>query len=197
MLELGFIEVGQHRIYAIYALQQPPAGVGDKVRARAGGAHLVLLFPALPSNSWELPSITLESALPSRRGLIRQAVYACGLDGSVSAIHTAPDGARLVVDTQICKVWIDGVEIGGLPPDSHAFQFVELLARHSHVSADDVVAKISPGRQDGTTAARQAKRHAKQVIAQAMTAAGSVFDEDPFPSAGNGSYRCVLPAYVR
>jgi hypothetical protein len=44
--------------------------------------------------------------------------------------------------------------IGGLPTDSHAFQLIELLARRSPASAEDVVAKIAPGRSDGTTAAR-------------------------------------------
>ena len=65
------------------------------------------------------------------------------------------------------------------------------------MSADDVVAKISPGRQDDTTAARQAKSQAKQIIAAAMAGAGRTFDEDPFPSAGKKLYRCAVPAFVR
>jgi hypothetical protein len=43
LLELGFIDVGGHLIYAIYALQQPPPGIGDKLRAHAEGAHPVLV----------------------------------------------------------------------------------------------------------------------------------------------------------
>jgi hypothetical protein len=199
LLELGFIEVGENRIYAVYTLLQPPAGVGDRVRARTGGAHPVLLIPSSQSEGSELANVRLESALPTRSGLIRDAIYACGLTASVPAIHIAPDGARLVVDTLLGKVWLDSVEIGCLPPGSQPFQMIELLARSSPVcvSADDIVARISPGRQDGNTAARQAKGAAKRIIAQAMTAAGRTFDEDPFPSAGGGFYRCVLPAYVR
>jgi hypothetical protein len=197
LLELGFIEVGDYRIYVVYTLSHPAAGVGDRIRARSGGAQLVLLFPSSQAGCSELASVMLESALPTRRGLIRDSIHACGLADSVPAIHIAPDGARLVVDTQLGKVWVDGVEIGGLPTDSHAFQLIELLARRSSVSADDIVAQISPGRQDGTTAARQAKTHVRQMIAAAMTAAGSTFDEDPFPCAGRGLYRCALPPYVR
>lgn len=197
LLELGLIEVGDYRLYLVYALQQPLPGVGDKIRARASGAHAVILLPSPHTDSCELASVVVESALPMRRSLIRQAVYKCGLDASVPAIHIAPAEARLVVDTQIGKVWVDGVEIGGLPTDSHAFQLIELLARQSPVSADDVVAKISPGRQDDTTAARQAKSQAKQIITAAMAAAGRTFDEDPFPSAGRKLYRCVFPAFVR
>lgn len=197
LLELGFIGVADYRVYVVYALQKPLPGIGDKVRARASGAHPVILFPAPQADSCELASVMLESALPTSRWLIRQAVYACGLDGSVPAVHVAPDGARLVVDTRIGKVWVDGVEIGGLPTDSHAFQLIELLARRSPMSAEDVVAKISPGRQDGTTAARQAKSNAKQMIVEAMAAAGRTFDEDPFPSAGRGLYRCAFPSFVR
>lgn len=197
LLELGLIGVGDHRIYLTYALQQPLSGVGDKVRARASGAHVVLLFPSPQPDSCELARVVLESALPEPRSLIRQAIYACGLDSSVAAIQIAPDGARLIVDTQIGKVWIDGVEIRGIPTDSHAFQFIELLARRSPVSADEIVDKISPGRQDDTTAARQAKSQAKQMIAESMAAAGRSLDEDPFPSAGRRLYRCALLAYVR
>lgn len=113
------------------------------------------------------------------------------------ALHTAPDGARLVVDTRLGKVWVDGVEIGGLPPESHAFQFIELLARRSPLSSEEVVAKISPGRQDGTTAARQAKSNAKQMITESMAAIGRSFEEDPFPPAGTGRYRCALLPFVR
>lgn len=197
LLELGFIGVGDHRLYLAYALQQPQPGIGDKIRASAASAHAVILIPSPHTNGFELASVVVESALPTRHSLIRQAIYKCGLDGCVPATHIAPEEARLVIDTQIGKVWVDGVEIGSLPRDSHAFQFIELLARKSPVSADDVVAKISPGRQDDTTAARQAKSQAKQIIATAMAALGRTLDEDPFPSAGRKLYRCAFPAFLR
>jgi hypothetical protein len=44
--------------------------------------------------------------------------------------------------------------------------------------------------------ARQAKNQVKKVIAAAMSGAGRNFDEDPFPPAGQGCYRCAFPAYV-
>jgi hypothetical protein len=196
LLELGVVAVGDHRFYLFYALQQPQPGIGDKIRARAAGAHPVILLPSPHADGCELASVAIDSALPSRRSLIRQAVYKCGLDGCMPAIHIAPEEARLVVDTKIGKVWVDGVEIAGLQTDSHAFQLIELLARKSRVSADEVIAKISPGRQDDTTAARQAKSQAKQAIAAAMAAAGRSFEEDPFPPAGKKSYRCALPPFV-
>jgi hypothetical protein len=45
LLELGSIEVGAYSIYVVYALQQPLPGAGNKIRAHAGGAHPVILFP--------------------------------------------------------------------------------------------------------------------------------------------------------
>lgn len=198
LLELGFIDVGGHRIYVVYALQQPRPGVGGTLRAQANGAHPVLLFPSSQAVGAELAHVTLESALPTRQGLIRQAIYACGLDGSVPAIHTAPNGVRLVVDIQIGKVWVDGVEIRGLLPDSQAFRLIALMAGSSApVPRDEIVKAISPGRQDEDTVARQAKSRARELIVEAMASVGRSFDEDPFPCAGRGFYRCVLPAYVR
>jgi hypothetical protein len=198
LLELGFFEVGVHQIYAVYALRQPRPGIGDLLRARADGAPQVLLIPSPECDGIELAHVRLESALPTKRGFIRQAVCACALDGSVPAPYTAPDEARLIVDTQAGKVWVDGIEIAGLPPDSHAFKFIELLARHSSMSAIDIVARISPGRQDDTTAARQAKRRAKELIINAIVESGwRNFDEDLFPSSGAGLYRCTALAHVR
>jgi hypothetical protein len=200
MLELGFVEVGGHRIYAVYALQQPRPGVGNQLRARAGSAYPVLLFPSPEGDGAELAHVTLESALPTKQELIRQAVCACALDGSVPALYTAPDGARLVVDTRLGKVWIDGVEIQGLLSDSQPYKFLVLMARSSApVSRDQIVNSISPGRQkqDEDTAARQAKSRARELITESMAAADRSFDEDPFPAAGRGFYRCVFLSHVR
>lgn len=197
LLDLGVVRVGDHRLYLFYALQQPQPGIGDKIRARAAGAHPVILIPSPYSDDCELATVVIESALPMRGSLIPQAVYKCGMDGCVPAIHIAPEEARLVVDTRIGKIWVDGVEIAGLQVDSHAFQFIEMLAKKSPVSAEEVVAKISPGRQDDTTAARQANTQAKKAIVAALAAVGRTFNEIPFPGTGKKSYRCVLPSFVR
>jgi hypothetical protein len=198
LLDLGFLEVGGHRIYAVYALRQPRHGIGDALRARADGAHPVLLFPSPEGDGAEMAHVTLESALPTKQDLIRQAVCACALDGSVPALYTAPDGARLVVDTRLGKVWVDGVEIKGLSSDSQPYKFLVLMANSSTpVSRDEIVNEISPGRQDEDTVARQAKSRARELIIEAMAVVGRSFDEDPFPCAGRGFYRCALPPYVR
>jgi hypothetical protein len=117
---------------------------------------------------------------------------------TVPVIHAAPEGARLVVDTKFNKIWIDSVEILGLQPDSHSFRFIVALARSPlRVSSNDISEMLSPGRQDGNTPARQAKNQARKIIIAAMAASNRSFDEDPFPSAGPGHYRCALPSYVR
>jgi hypothetical protein len=198
LLELGSFGVGDCRIYAVYALRQPSAGFGATIQAHANGAHPVLLIPSSQTDSSELAKVVLESAMPIRHRLIREAIKACGLANLIPAIHSAPEGARLVVDTRIGKVWVDDVEIRDLVPDSQPFRLIELMARRSTpVSLDEIVKEISPGRQDDDTVARQAKSSAKKLISKAMAAVGRDFDEDPFPSAGRGFYRCVLPAYVR
>jgi hypothetical protein len=197
-LDLGFVQIGSHSLHAVYALRQPALGIGVQVRAQSGGAHSVLLIPACETYNSELATVILESALPTERELTRSAINACGLSDTVPAIHAAPDGARLVVDTKFNKIWIDNIEILGLQPDSHPFRFIEVMARNpTRVSSDDMSAKLSPGRQDGTTSARQAKSQVKKIITAAMAASGRSFKEDPFPSAGPGHYRCALPSYIR
>jgi hypothetical protein len=197
---LGFVEIGDYRIYAVYALLQPKQGIGDLLRARANGAHLVLLFPSPEGDGAELAHVTLESALPTKQEFIRKAVCACALDGSVPALYTAPDGARLIVDTRIGTVWVDGVEIRGLSSDSQPYKFLVLMANSSTpVSRDEIVNAISPGRQkqDEDTAARQAKSRARELIVEAMATVGRFFDGDPFPAAGRGLYRCTFLSHLR
>lgn len=197
LLHLGIVDVSGQRIYLAYVLRQPGADIGDRLRARADGAHPVLLVPPSQSAPSDLAKVILESPIPELHQVIRNAIQVCGF-ANVTAIHSAPDGARLVVDTICKKVWIDGVEIGGLQADSHAFKLIELMARASMpVSHDEITANLSAGRQDENTVARQAKTAARKTIREAMTAAGRTFDDDPFPSAGTGFYRCTLPAYVR
>jgi hypothetical protein len=140
----------------------------------------------------------LDATLPTRAQILRDAINACGLANAVPAIHVAPEGARLVVDRQFKKIWVDGVEIEGLTPDSQAFRFIEKLALiPALVSSDELSNDLSPGRLDGDTTARQAKSKANKLIREAMKKAGRDFNEDIFPNAGTGCYRCAVIPYVQ
>src|SRR5207247_2012077 len=114
---------------AVYALRLPAAGIGGSIRARANAAHAVMLNPTAQTGSSELPEAKLVSAIPTRKEAVRSAVNACGLANLVPALNVAQEGARLIVDTHFKQVWIDGVEIKGLTPDSHPFRFIEIMAR--------------------------------------------------------------------
>jgi hypothetical protein len=196
-LDLGFLEVGVHKIHVVYALRPPATGVGDRMRAHSSGALSVLLIPACETYKSELASVPLDFALPTKKDVIRGAITACSLDESTPAIYCCPDDARLVVDTRLKKIWIDQVEITGLQPDLQPFRFVEAMARsQGPVSSEQLSSTLSPGRLDGSTPARQAKNQVKKIITEAMSGVGRSFDEDPFPSAGQGSYRCAFPTYV-
>ncbi|MGC4052854.1 MAG: hypothetical protein QM757_26300 [Paludibaculum sp.] len=198
LLDLGQIDIGGERLHVMYALRQPSTGVGDRVRARAGGAHPVLLIPSSQTNASELAKVILGSVYPSRTEVVRGAIHACGLADRVPAIHIAPDDARLVVDTHCKKVWVDGVEITGLAPGSHPFRFVELMARATApLDSQELSAQLSSSRGDEDVTTRQAKSKARQLIRESMSAAGRSLNEDPFPPAGIGSYRCALPAFVK
>jgi hypothetical protein len=198
LLHLGVVELCGQRIYFTYAIRQPAAGIGDRTRSHAEGAHPVMLIPPSQTDACELARVNLETTLPTRNQVIRGAIQACGLETNMLAIHSAPDGARLVVDTRFKKVWLDGVEISGLQADSHPFKLIEMMARASGpLSHGEVCTKLSAGRQDDTTTARQAKLAAKKIITKAMAEAGRPFVEDPFPTAGHGFYRCALPAYIQ
>jgi hypothetical protein len=56
--------------------------------------------------------------------------------------------------------------------------------------------ELSGARKDGDTTARQAKTAAKKHISAAMAKAGRTLDDDPFPNAQTGYYRCALLSYV-
>ncbi|MDP8983020.1 MAG: hypothetical protein M3O35_20785 [Acidobacteriota bacterium] len=197
VLHLGFVEVGEQRLYAAYALRPPGPGIGERIRGQADGAPSFVLFPPSGSDASELSKVLLDSVLPKRNQVVREAIKACGLANSMAAIDCAPDGARLVVDTRLQKVWVDGLEINNLPAESHPFRFIELMARScGPMSLNEISAKLSSGRQDGNTTARQAKGNAKRIISEALLADGRELDGDPFPSAGGGFYRCALPSHV-
>jgi hypothetical protein len=197
LLDLGTVDLGGQRLHISYALRQPAQGFGDRLRAKAAGAPSVLLIPSSQYEGSEMPKVILDSPLPRRPQVIRSAIAACGLRDSLPAVYSAEDGVRLVVDTRHGKVWIDQVEILELQCGTHPFNFVTLLARaRGPVAIEEISEKLSPGRQDGTSAARQAKGEAKKIICDAMAAVGRTFAEDPFPSAGTGYYRCALASYV-
>jgi hypothetical protein len=199
LLDVGTSEVGGQRFYFVYALRNPISGVGDSIRTRANGAHVVLLNPTGQTVHSDLASIMLGVVFPARAtAVIRSAIITCGVANLLPALYTAPDGARLVVDTHFKKIWVDGVEIRGLTPDSHPFRFVEMMARggSAPVSSESLCTHLSPARDDDSTTARQAKNAAKKSIQESMAAANHEV-EDPFPSAGKGFYRCILPAHVR
>jgi len=197
LLDLGLIKVGDVSVHLTYSLRQPPRGTGNTLRMCAAGESFALLVPSSRYSGSELPVVMVGRCLPSRGSVVRGIVATCALTG-VPAVFSAPEGTRLVVDTRHGQVWVDGLEISGLRPGSHPFRFVETLAKKSPavVSMKDLTDELSGARKDGDTTARQAKLAAKKHISDAMARAGRTFDEDPFPSAQTGCYRCVLVAYV-
>jgi len=104
LLDLGFVEIGGHRIYVVYALRQPKPSIGDALRARANGAHPVLLLPTSEANGFELAHVILESALPTKQGFIRQAVVLvlstarCRPSIQLQTAH----GSLLILDSARC-----------------------------------------------------------------------------------------------
>ncbi len=146
----------------------------------------------------ELANVLIETALSTKGEVVRAAILACGIAENVPAIYSAPEEAKLVVDSKQKRIWIEGVEITVIQPDTHGYFFVEALARHlGPLSLEELSKRLSEGRQDGDLTARQAKTHVRKMIAEAMAAVGRSFDEDPFPTGGRGCYRCALPPYVQ
>lgn len=198
LLDLGVLTIEQHEFRLSYALRPPLTGADRRMRERAPGATPVLLVPADADGTSELPKVVLDGALPTLKGVRRGVIAACGLGDSMPAVHVAPDGARLVVDTRLGKVWLDGIEVTGLRAGTHPFRLVEVLARACPrpVNTDNLSSELSGARSDGDTTARQAKLAAKKAILAAMTGAGRSFEEEPFPTGHPGSYRSALPAFV-
>lgn len=198
LLDLGELVVGGERIRLTYALRPLPAGTGPRIREKAGAARALLLIPSSRDDTSELAKVRLAEPLPSQGLVIRESIAACGLASAVAAVYSAPDNARLVVDTIRGQVWVDGVEIRAIHTGTHPFQLVEALARSSPspVSTEDLTTQLSEARKDGDTTARQAKADARKSIINAMAEAGREFDEDPFPSGPTGCYRCAFVSYV-
>lgn len=198
LLDLGAIAIDGVKLHLAYALRRPAAGIGEKMRAWASGAPHALLVSVTAFDAPDLPIVLLDNALPARSETVRAAISAAGLADQVSAHFVARDGARLVVDTGRQMVWVDGVAITGLTPDSHPYRFVLEMARSTGpVTQEALTQALSGARRDGTTAARQAKKAAKDAICDALIRAGRDPIEDPFPSCGTGAYRSILPSDVR
>ena len=200
VLELGWLPVGDERLYLAYTIRQPPRDLGPRLRVRANGAHVLLLVPATQPDESGLATVVLSSAIPSKHQIIRDGSAACGFADQLPAIFRAPDSAELVVDRRLKKVWVYRNEVQQLSRDSQLFQFVEMLAGSdgTSVTCVAITQALSAARleTDGTTTARQAKLRAKKPIVEELKAAGAADSSDPFPSGGTGCYRCRLRSFV-
>jgi hypothetical protein len=196
LLDLGVLTVGDFSFRLTYAVRQPPPNAAVVVNARAAGARAVILLPTMGDEIPGIPSIILENPLPARNALGRAIATKLNLTEQLPAIVTAPEKARLIVDTRRGAIWFDRIEVPDLKPGTHQFLFTELLARNAPgaVSKEELVKHLSYGRTDGDQAARSAKRKAKKAIEEALNSAGVHFD-DPFRSE-NGCYRLTVLAYV-
>lgn len=197
LLDLGELAVGAHTFRLLYAMRQPRVGVGGRARQLAGATRAVLLLPGPRSRAAEVAEVMLSGPIPSRRGLVREVIYACGCETEVAAVHVAPDHVRLVVDDRTKEVWFDGILVPGLRPDGHPYGFVLEMARAGLgiVTSVRIAEALSPNRKDDQTA-RGAKAKALKAIRAAVKAAGGAAVGDIFPSAGTGAYRCAIPAHV-
>ncbi len=196
LLHLGLVDLGGPRLYVTYALRPLAPGIGAGIRSAAGAAHPVVLIPTARCDESELPKVMLVQVMPRPTDVIRDAVATCGLKDAAAPIYSAPDGARLIVDTRRGQIWMDGELVENLEAGTQPFHFGELLARRnpSAVSAEDMCAALSPGRAGDTQVARRAKMNATNAIRKALDAAGKRF-EDPFQTV-RGSYRCTVLSHV-
>ena len=195
LLHLGVIDLGGPRLHVTYALRPLTPGVGARLRDVAKAAHAVVLIPTARCDDSELAKVMLDAPLPSRDNVIRDAVAVCGLRDDVSPLYSAPDGARLIVDTVRGQIWLDGVVVPDLDPGTQAFRFVELLARSpSFRTASAIAENLSAGRKDGDQVVRSAKTAATKAMQDAMQAANKPF-ENPFQMT-RGAHRCAFLCYV-
>ena len=200
VLQLGWLAVGDERLYLAYSIRQSRRDLGLHLRMRTSGAHVVLLMPATQPEESELATVMLSSAIPSKHQIIHDGAVACGFADQLPAIFRAPERSELIVDKRLKKVWVHGNEVQQFSPDSQLFKFVEMLAgsNGAPVSSDAITQALSAARlqTDGTTTARQAKMRAKNLIVQALEVAGAADTSNPFPSGGRGCYRCRLRSFV-
>ena len=183
-----------------YAIREPGRDIGMRLRGCAKGAHVVLLVPGGRRDEAGVATVTLAGPIPRRGEVIRDGAGACGFGERVAAIDRAPEEAELVVDRRLKKVWVCGVELEQVNPESQQFRFLEMFAASggAPVSVEAVTRALSAARleTDGTTTARQCKMRVKKLVVRALEAADSGDTSEPFPSAGTGAYRCRLRSFV-
>ena len=198
LLDLGRLEIGNHRIRIFYALNNSVSHWTPWAGERAAGDLSVILLPvaSTPASFSRIPDILIESSVPELSMLVRRIVDTLKLN--VPANLVAPDNAKLVVDTKLGKVWVNKVPIETVMPDSQPYKFIEILAKANGapVSSKDLNNQLAPGRTDEDVATRQAKRDAKALIRVALEAAGQPDPTEWFPVFGKKMYRCALPAFV-
>jgi hypothetical protein len=197
LLDLGVLQVGDYSFRLTYAVRQPPSNAAAIVNARAvAGTRAVILLPTTGDEVPGIPSVMLDNPLPAKDALVRAIATKLNLTEQLPAILTAPEKARLIVDTRRGAIWFDRIEVPDLKPGTHQFLFTELLAKNAPgaVSKEELVKHLSGGRSDGDQAARSAKTKAKKAIADALEAAGIHF-QDPFRSE-NGCYRLTVLPYI-
>jgi hypothetical protein len=197
LLDLGVLDVGDYRFRLTYALRQPPPDSAAVVNARASaGTRAVMLLPTTGDEVPGVPTVILDRPLPAKNALVRGIATKLNLTEQLPAILTAPEKARLIVDTQRGKIWFDGIEVTDLKPDTHQFKFAELLARKAPAAVlkEELAKHLSYGSKDGDQTARSAKTKTKKAIQDAVQGKGLTF-EDPFRSE-NGSYRLTVLGHV-
>lgn len=195
-LDLGVLSIYEREFRIIYALRQPPTNASAQIRVHSASIAPVLLLPKGMNDATGVTEILLDKVLPDRQRVIKDIIVKTKLEGQVPALLTAPERARLVVDTRLGKVWFDGIEITELNPNTQAFRFVMILANNypATVSKYDLTEQLSASRTDGDQTARSAKMTANKIIQAALEAKERSF-EDPFKSE-KGAYRLTVPAYA-
>jgi hypothetical protein len=156
LLDLGVLSAGDFSFRLTYALREPPEKSAAIVNARAAaGTRAVMLLPATGDDIPGVPTVILDKPLPARNALVRSIASKLNLTEQLPAILTAPEKARLIVDTKRGTIWFDGIEVPDLKPGTHQFSFTELVARKAPaaVSGEDLVQHLSVGRSDGDQAA--------------------------------------------
>jgi hypothetical protein len=196
-LDLGVLDLCGYQFRIIYAIRRPPDNAAAEVRAIFQSIAPVLLLPTGLDNSTGLAEVLLDGPLPELSRLRRDIVAVADLSGKVPALLLAPPNARLVVDSVFGQIWFDAVEITDLKPGTHAFRFVEILAKNSPgaINKHDLANQLSRAREDGDQGARSAKAAAIKKIRAAVEAQGRSF-EDPFKSE-TGSFRLTVLAFAR
>lgn len=197
LLDLGVLVLGDYSVRMTYALRQPPSNAAAVIASwTAAGTHAILLLPTASENVPGISSVILDTPLPTKNTLVRAIAAKLNLTEQLPAILTAPERARLIVDTIRGTIWFDRILVPDLKPGTHQFLFIEVLAKNAPaaVTKDELVKQLSYGRSDGDQAARSAKAKAKKAIEDALQRSARRF-EDPFRSE-NGCYRLTVAAYV-